>query len=203
MTSTQRIHYGIARHHPYSFQAELLRNYYKNNQKFLFESLEEYFLEDIQKDEYIIYICAPLKATAQKSGKEHILDALKAASQIAGSKYKDKRIVTWIPHLHAFSVFNEILDPSLREIGIDFVINIIKKIKPILGIMDGRISYGMQQEINLAQKLKLPYMPISQLKRSIKQAPSENEANKIFQILVNFYPKNILNHPEFNKLSSE
>lgn len=167
-----RVHKGVARIHPLSFKKNLARKI------IIMDELLSHFISEQKINERYVYICSPLKATKKKSGKDHILESLKAASQISGASYKRKRLLLFIPHLHGLSIFNEFLHPEKRDHGIQFTINFTQILKPIIVVAGNVVSDGMKGELDLAQKHNLPVFQLNDFKSMLKNLPIEKKLTK-------------------------
>ena len=188
-----RIHHGIANIHPLSFSKNLVKEH------ILIEDLLNFFINEQQIHERYVYICSPLKAHKEKSGRDHIMDSLKTASQISGASYQSKKLLLFIPHLHGLSIFNEFLHSEKRNHGIQFTTKLLQIIKPIIVVSGKRISGGMRGELNLAKKLDLTVFNFSDFKSKLEDLPLEKEIDQIFNLLKNCYPPDFLNHPAVSK----
>ncbi|MBI1919411.1 hypothetical protein HYS29_02455 [Candidatus Microgenomates bacterium] len=174
----------IAREEGWSLAATQAEDYY-----------EKQLFELQQRGVCLIYLCAPLKPTPEKTGKEHILSALSAAAQITGAEYKERKTAVWIPHYHALFVYNEFRYPEVREMGLSFTINLLARFKPVVVVFGERISGGMQAEITKAQSLGLEVVPFTDFKHSLQNPPTQAQTGEIYNSLVSNSPPGFLDHP--------
>lgn len=152
------------------------------------ESYYEQVLKQMEKSlNHMVYLCSPLKSTAEKLIQVHIAEAIWAGSQILGAEYKGKKIHVWIPHLHLFSIYNEALYPEAREKAIKFNNYLIQKYFHTLLVIGERISGGMAAEMRLAKKNKLEIITMKEFKKHLKNLPSSEEAQNSYQTMVNLH----------------
>src|ERR1035437_243197 len=136
------------------------------------ECYYEQLLKKMKKDlGHLVYLCSPLKPTKQKSVQDHISDAILAASQILGAEYDGKKIVIFIPHLHLFSVYNEIVFPQAREKAIRFNNRLIREHFHTLVVIGDRISGGMASEVKQARKNGKEVIKMKDFKKQLKNLP--------------------------------
>jgi len=185
---TQRFHPCIAKLHPHSFRL----NAPKTSPKQEALRLTNFFKDELLRNEHFVYLCSPFAATKEKSIKDHVLEALKASSEMIGTKYKKRLNLLFIPHLHGFALFNESADKRLRDYGLTFTTHFIKKVKPIIAVADGRISEGMKRELYTAKKFNVKSIKLSQLKSKLKNLPTKKESEEVFSLLLNLFPANFI-----------
>ena len=150
-------------------------------------------LEKIKREGfYLIYLCAPLKKTWDKSTQFHVMEALTAASQIMGAKYQGKDVSIWIPHLHAFTVFNELIFTEARKAAIEFNRRLIQENKffDALVVYGDRISEGMRKEIETFSTLGSTIISFDDFRKNAKRLPSRGRAMYYFKKLVTLFDSN-------------
>jgi hypothetical protein len=138
---------------------------------------------------HLVYLCAPLKPTKQKLIQDHISDALLAASQVLGAKYKGRNVVLFIPHLHVFSIYNEMVYPQVRERAIRFNDVLIRKYFHTLVVIGKRVSKGMKSEIEQAKKNGTEVITMKDFKKQLKNLPDSARIKKSYQKIVNLHNK--------------
>jgi hypothetical protein len=172
------------------FKVDLIKKLEAAREK-MFIDAERYYeqlLEKMAKDStHLVYLCSPLKPTKQKLVQEHIAEAIEAASQILGAKYDGKKIAVFIPHLHLFSVYNEIIYPQTRERAIKFNDRIIRKYFHTLAILGKKISKGMASEIEQAKKKGMRVIQVGDLKKQLKNLPNSEKAETNYQKMINLH----------------
>lgn len=131
----------------------------------------------------LVYLCAPLKPTQERPIQMHVAEAIWSASQILGAEYNSRKIIVWIPHLHGFSVFNEVIYPEVRERAIAFNSRVLPLFHTLLKV-GNRISEGMLGEIALAERSGLETVTFEDFKSRLKNLPSNEEAQKNYWSLV-------------------
>lgn len=131
---------------------------------------------------YLIYLCAPLKAAPERSGWWHIQKALRAASQIMGAEWEGKDVSIWIPHLHALTVFNELIFPEARKAALEFNRRLIQDTKffDALVVFGDRISEGIRGEIETARTSGLTIISYDEFRTQAENLPSFKESLDYF-----------------------
>src|SRR3989338_1759017 len=149
------------------------------------ESHYEQALQAMRKNlNHLVYLCSPLKPTKQKLVQNHIAEAIFAAGQILGAKYDGRKIAVWIPHVHLFSIYNEILYPEVREKAIKFNNRLIKEYFHTLTVHGNTISTGMAAEIELAKKNGVKVIGIEDFKRQLKNLPDPKKSEASYRKMV-------------------
>lgn len=161
------------------------------SRKKVWEDAEEYYeklLKRIEKNlNHMVYLCSPLKSTAEKLIQVHIAEAISAASQILGAEYNGKKINVWIPHLHLFSIYNEAIYPEAREKAIKFNNYIIQKYFHTLLVIGDRISGGMAAEMELAKKSGIEIIKMEEFKRYLGNLPDSKGVKNFYQTMVSLH----------------
>lgn len=155
--------------------------------------------EFYEKGLFLVYLCAPLKPTYQKSGRDHILDALHHVSQITGSEYNGKKFAIWIPHYHGLTMSNEFINPAAREFAMLSNKITIWQYRPTLLQVGERISEGMRTEIACAKLHKCNNIDFEKFKEYLQNLPSQEEVEIIYHEFIESIPSEILNHPAFDR----
>jgi len=137
----------------------------------------------------LVYLCAPLKPTRQKLVQDHIAEAMLTASQILGAKYNGKKIVLFVPHIHVFSIYNEIIYPQVRGRAIKFNDRLIRDFFHTLVVVGERISEGMLSEINQARKNGTEVVKMKDFKKKLKNLPNTEKSKKDYRRMVNLHNK--------------
>jgi hypothetical protein len=154
------------------------------------ESYYEKTLEKMAKDStHLVYLCSPLKPTKQKLVQDHISEAITAASEILGAKYDGKKIAVFIPHLHLFSVYNEIIYPQTRERAIKFNDRIIRKYFHTLAILGKKISKGMASEIEQAKKKGMEVTDVKNFKKQLENLPDSKKSKMNYRKMIDLHNK--------------
>lgn len=160
-----------------------------------------FFLGEEKLDALLVYISHPLSATTRVSPFENIMRAVDAAYQIVGTTYQGRKVMPFIPHITALSIWNELVDPVLRVPAM--MQNVIH-----LGLCDALvvvgpyISPGMQKEILKAQELGLPIMTFASFKKQLTDLPSLTEEEKatVLRTTVNHLGRNgLITHELFQR----
>lgn len=150
----------------------------------------EQLFKELKKDlNHMIYLCSPLRPTKQKLVQDHISEVIEATSQILGAEYFGKKISVYIPHLHMFSVYNEIVYPELRERAIKFNDRLIQEYFHTLLIVGNRISGGMASEIKQAKKKGMEVIKMADFKKQLKNLPDLKKAKESYQKMVSLHNK--------------
>jgi hypothetical protein len=172
------------------FRVDLIKKLEAAREEMFIEA-ERYYektLEKMAKDStHLVYLCSPLKPTKQKLVQEHISEAITAASQILGAKYAGKKIAVFIPHLHLFSVYNEIVYPQTRERAIKFNDRIIRKYFHTLAVLGKKISKGMASEIEQAKKKGMEVVEMKDFKKQLKNLPDSGKSNLNYKKMINLH----------------
>jgi hypothetical protein len=154
---------------------------------------EIYYEETLRKMKkdlgHLVYLCSPLKPTKQKLVQDHISQALLAASQILGANYNGKKIVIFIPHLHLFSVYNEIIYPQAREKAIKFNNRLIREHFHTLIIVGNKMSEGMAAEIKQAQKGGVEAVKMEDFKKKLKNLPGYKKSRAGYRRMISLHNK--------------
>lgn len=156
------------------------------------EAYYEQLLREARKNQnHMVYICSPLKPTKQKSVQDHIKEAIWNASQILGGvrRGNGRRIAVWIPHVHLFSIYNEIVYPEVREKAIKFNNKIIEEYFHTLVVVGDKISGGMSAEIELARKNKIEVIKIEVFKKHLKGVPNLKRTKMHYRRIADFHNK--------------
>ncbi|OGD83820.1 hypothetical protein A2165_03125 [Candidatus Curtissbacteria bacterium RBG_13_40_7] len=152
---------------------------------------------------YLMYFCAPLRATDQKSVFRHSKEALRAAGRVLGAGFNGKDVVYFIPHLHVFPLCNELRNPELRNIakGFNRLLLLGSYFNGLLKFGD-QISQGMNDEIETAQDVG---MQIVNYEDFIKLAglPSPEQALDNFVYLDRIFNFQILSHDSISSFLME
>lgn len=152
------------------------------------EGYYDQLLEKMEKNlSHMVYLCSPLKSTAEKLIQFHIAEAIQAASQILGAKYKGKKIAVWIPHIHLFSIYNEAIYPEVREKAIKFNNYLIQRYFHTLLIANNRISEGMSAEIELARNNGIEVVGMGDFKKNLRNLPDRKEAERIYRKMISLH----------------
>lgn len=174
------------------FRTDSIAKWESSREK-VYKDAEKYFeglLKDMRKKLFhLVYLCSPLKSTAQKLIQDHIAEAILATSQILGAKYNGKKIAVWIPHVHLFSIYNEIVYPDTRDKAIKFNNHLIKKYFHTLLIVGDRISGGMSVEIDLAKKNGIEVIKMGDFRIRLKNLPKSERISKSYQKMINIHNK--------------
>jgi len=174
------------------FRIDRIRNW-KATKEQAWRDAEDYYeqiLKEMKKTlVHLVYLCAPLKPTKEKLIQDHVAQAIKAASQILGTEYNGKRIILFIPHLHVFSIYNEIVYPMVRERAIKFNDRLIQKYFHTLIIIGERISGGMASEIEQARKNGTEIVKMKDFKKQLKNLPDAEKAKENYQRMVRLHNK--------------
>lgn len=144
---------------------------------------------------HMVYLCSPLKPTKQKLVQVHIAEAISAASQILGAEYNGRKIAVWIPHIHLFSIYNEVAYPDTREKAIKFNNRLIQKYFHTLVVIGNRISEGMSAEIELARKSGMEVAKMGDFKGNLRNLPDSKKAKGSYQKMVSIH--NEIHGPKF------
>lgn len=167
--------------------------------KKVWEDAEDYYeqlLKEMERNlSHMVYLCSPLKSTAEKLIQVHVAEAILAASQILGAEYRGKKINVWIPHLHLFSIYNEAIYPEAREKAIKFNNYIIQKYFHTFLVIGDRISGGMAAEITLAKKSGIEIIKMEEFKRHLRNLPDSKGVKNFYQTMVNLH--NGIHGPKF------
>ena len=147
----------------------------------------EQLLKRMENLSYMVYLCSPLKATAEKLIQVHITEAIYAASQILGAEYNGKKIAVWIPHVHLFSIYNEAIYPEAREKAIKFNNDLIQKYFQSLVVVGNKISGGMTGEIALAKKSGIEIVRERVFKRRLKNLPDSESIKRSYRKMVSLH----------------
>lgn len=111
-----------------------------------------------------------------------------------GSKYQDKDVSIWIPHLHVLPVFNELAFPQARRTAIDFNRRLIQDkffdALIVYNVYSDAISEGMRGEIETFRTLGLPVISYNNFIKNAKRLPSPDRALEYFNSLVTLYESN-------------
>lgn len=160
------------------------------------EAYYESAIQRIREDgrSSLVYLCAPLKLTPNKPVPMHIAEAISSASQILGAEYNRKKITVWIPHLHGFSVFNEVIYPEVRERAIAFNSRVLPLFHALI-IVGNRVSEGMSWEIALAQRSGLETVTFEDFKGRLQNLPSAEEAERNYWAMAAIH--NNIHGPQF------
>lgn len=152
------------------------------------EDYYEQLLKEMEKSlNHMVYLCSPLKSTAEKLIQVHVAEAILSASQILGAEYNGKKINIWIPHLHLFSIYNEAIYPEAREKAIKFNNYIIQKYFHTLLVIGDRISGGMAAEMELAKKNRLEIIRMEEFKRHLRNLPGSEGVRNFYQTMVSLH----------------
>lgn len=138
---------------------------------------------------HLIYLCAPLKPTKQKQVQDHVRQALLIASEILGAEYKGRKIAVFIPHLHLFSVYNEILYPHTREKAIRFNNRLIREFFHTLVVVGNYISEGMAVEIEQAKGNGTEVIKIRDFKKQLNKMPNSQKSKTSYEGMVKLHNK--------------
>lgn len=134
-------------------------------------------IKDLKENQnHLVYLCSPLRPTKQKLAQDHISDAISAASQILGAEYKGKKISIWIPHVHLFSIYNEIVYPESRGRAIKFNNYLLEKYFQTLLVVGKTISGGMETEIELAKKSGVKVVELRKFRKELENLPDLKKA---------------------------
>jgi len=174
------------------FQIDLLGKWEAARDK-IWRDAEDHYeqaLKEIKKDlSHLVYLCAPLKPTKEKLIQDHIAEAIDAASQILGAKYNGKRIVLFVPHIHVFGIYNEIIYPKVRERAIKFNDLLIREHFHTLVVIGERISEGMASEIGQARKNGTEVVKMKDFKRRLKDLPNPEKTKTSYERMVKLHNK--------------
>jgi len=174
------------------FQIDLLGKWEAAREK-IWRNAEDHYeqtLKEMKKSlNHLVYLCAPLKPTKQKLIQDHISDAILAASQILGAEYNGKRIVLFVPHIHVFSIYNEIIYPKVRERAIKFNDRLIQKHFHTVVVIGERISWGMASEIEQARKNGTEVVKMKDFKKRLKNLPDTEKAKLGYRKMVSLHNK--------------
>ncbi|OGH24497.1 MAG: hypothetical protein A3B47_01420 [Candidatus Levybacteria bacterium RIFCSPLOWO2_01_FULL_39_24] len=174
------------------FQIDLLGKWEAAREK-IWKDAEEHYeqtLKKMKKDlNHLVYLCAPLKPTKSKLIQNHISDAILAASQILGAEYNGKRIILFVPHIHVFSIYNEIIYPQVRERAIKFNDWLIQEHFHTLVVIGERISEGMASEIEQARKNGTEVIKIKDFKKQLKHLPDSKKSKINYRKMINLHNK--------------
>ncbi len=105
------------------------------------------------KDMWVYYVCAPLKAPTEKEVLGNIGRAEEAARVIA-QECEDvnvERPMVFVPH-SAFQFVEEGGDPDKREWALRMCELVIKEMVDVVVVCGERITEGMKREVRLAEK---------------------------------------------------
>lgn len=150
----------------------------------------EQALKELKKDlGHLVYICAPLKPTKEKLVQDHIAEAIEAASQILGTEYNGKKIVIFIPHLHVFSIYNEMVYPQVRERAIKFNDRLIREHFHTLVVIGDRISGGMASEMEQAKKHDMEVVKLKDFKKKLKNLPDSKKMKLNYKRIIGLHNK--------------
>ncbi len=154
---------------------------------------ERYYEQLLKKmkrnSDHMVYLCAPLKPTKQKSIQDHIAKAILVASQILGAKYDGRKIAVFVPHIHLFSVYNEVIYPQTRERAIKFNDRLIRQFFHTLVIIGNRISEGMASEIDTARKKGIKVIKMKDFKKHLGNLPDSEKSKTSYQKIVSLHNK--------------
>jgi len=158
-----------------------------------FEIFYERELERLREEGYyLMFFCAPLKASVQKSVQLHSLEALEAASQILGTSWNGKNVSLWIPHLHALPIFNEEMFPQLRDVALSFNLLLLRnRLFDGLLIFGDRISSGMKNEIIVARDIGMEILNFDYFLEFAEDKPTEKVAIHYFEHLRSISDSNL------------
>lgn len=160
------------------------------------EDYYEQLLKELRKNlSHMVYLCSPLKPTKQKIVQVHITKAIWAASQILGAEYNGRKIAVWVPHLHLFSIYNEIAYPDTREKAIKFNNRLLLQYFHTLVVIGNRISGGMSAEIELARKNGVEVIRMGNFKRHLRNLPDSEKSKGSYQKMVSLHNK--IHGPKF------
>lgn len=172
------------------FQIDLLNKWEAARER-IYKDAEDYYeqtLEEMKKSlKHLVYLCAPLKPTKAKLIQDHIAEAIEAASQILGAEYRGKKIILFIPHLHVFSVYNEIVYPKVRERAIKFNDRLIRDHFHTLVVIGEKISGGMASEIEQAKKNGTEVVGLKDFKKQLKNLPDSKKAKTSYRRMVKLH----------------
>ncbi len=164
---------------------------WKTAKEKVWKDAEDYYEQLLKKTKenlsHMVYLCSPLKPTKQKLIQVHIAEAILAASKILGAEYKGKKIAVWVPHLHLFSIYNEIVYPDVREKAIKFNNHLIQQYFHSLVVIGDRISRGMSAEIKLARKNGVKVIKMRNFKRHLRNLPDSEKAKGIYQKMISLH----------------
>lgn len=176
------------------FRIDRIINWKVSKEK-VWKDAEDYYeslLKEIKGNlGHLVYLCSPLKSTEQKSVQDHIEEAIWGASQILEGVRRDngRKIAVWIPHVHLFSIYNEIVYPEVREKAIKFNNKIIEKYFHTLILIGDKISGGMSAEIELARKNKIEVVKIEVFKKHLKGVPNLKRVKVYYRRITDFHNK--------------
>lgn len=162
----------------------------------LAEAYYELLLQKERKNgRHLVYLCSPLKPTESRPVEMHISEAIWVASHILGAKYNRKRIAVWIPHLHVFTVYNEIVYPDVRERAINFNNRLLPHFFHTLVVNGDRRSEGMLVEIALAERHGLEVIGFEDFKGRLQNLPTPEEVERYYWKMVALH--NEIHGPKF------
>lgn len=145
-----------------------------------------------QKGLFLVYLCAPLRATQEKSAQQHILEAFRAASQIMGARWKGQDVTIWIPHLHGLTVFNELNFPHARGWAVAYNCRLMRqRLFDALLVVGTEITEGTKSEIRHAGNFGLEVINYDKFKAQAERLPSFNKSLDYLDGLVNLYRNNL------------
>lgn len=174
------------------FRIDLIDDWESSKEKTWNDAEKHYeqLLKELKKNlNHLVYLCSPLRPTKRESIQDNVVGALDAASQILGAKYNGKKIAVYVPHLHMFSIYNEIIYPERRERAFKFNDYLIGEYFHTLMVIGNRISKGMASEIELARKKGIRIIKIKDFKKQLKNLPDLSKSKASFKKMVRFHNK--------------
>lgn len=176
------------------FRIDKIAKWQKSREKVWMDAEDHYeqLLGKMAKNNrHLVYLCSPLKPTEQKSIQDHVSQAILAASQILGgvTKCTGKKIAVFVPHLHLFSVYNEIIYPQVRERAIRFNNHLIQEYFHTLAVLGNTISGGMAAEIELARRKGIEVAKMGGFKKQLRNLPDLEESRISYWKMINLHNK--------------
>jgi len=145
-----------------------------------------------QEGFYLIYLCAPLRETEQRSFQWYRMEAFRAASQIVGARRQGRDVSLWIPHLHVYTVFNEMMFPEARRAAIAFNNRLLNdRLFDALLIAGAQISEGMRGEIRTARGMGIEVIGYENFMKNAEGLPSHEESIDYLDKLVTLFESNL------------
>lgn len=144
------------------------------------------------------YLCAPLKGSQNRPVQLNIARAIGAASQILGSTFSDRPLSLWVPHLHGFAVFNEVVYPDARDRAIAFNHRILSQFFDVMIVDRGAedtLSQGMLEEIVLARANGTQVVSMNTFKETAQGLPDQVQTDRNYRNMVEVH--NQIHGPTF------